>query len=489
MLANGGGTTAIFENNVRVRGGNPGGPGVDFNRDGDFVDNIRFYTPNNTNTHRIGLTTSLIWNITPDHRLRVAYTFDRARHRQTGEWGFLGVTGDPESPFGGRTATPVLDSVGFQFQQRDRKSIAMLNQVAAQYIGRFFEDRLRVEVGLRAPFFRRELDQRCYTEARGSAGFAYCTSEPAASLVIIAPTAPVPAAGPTPYYAPFQATYKFDALLPNIGIVYDFGDGLTAFASYARGLSAPRTDNLYRAPIVDIEPETTDAFDLGVRYRRSNIQAQATVWAINYQNRIVSSFNPDLGISIDRNVGEVRSWGFDSSVAWQPNDWFSFVVFGSWIDAELQENVQIGTLPAGVTSCGSDPVPMTPAGVPIAETICARTAGKFVAETPEWQVGARVQFEVGEHVTLGAQVKRVDDRWATDVNDLLVDDYTVVDADARVSLAPIGLEDSYFQLNVINLFNERYFGNISTQINAGGNPNFSTGAPRTFMVTLNLAYR
>ena len=80
----------------------------------------------------------------------------------------------------------MLDAIGFQFQQRDRKSIAMLNQIAGQYIGRFFEDRLRVEVGLRVPFFKRELDQRCYTEARGG-GFAYCTSEPVArSLRIIA---------------------------------------------------------------------------------------------------------------------------------------------------------------------------------------------------------------------------------------------------------------------------------------------------------------
>ena len=44
------------------------------------------------------------------------------------------------------------------------------------------------------------------------------------------------------------------------------------------------------------------------------------------------------------------------------------------------------------------------------------------------------------------------------------------------------------QFNVTNLFNERYFGNISTQINAAGNPNFSLGAPQTFMFTLNLAW-
>ena len=130
-----------------------------------ILDTIRFYTPNNTNTHRFGLTASLIWDITDHHRVRVAYTFDRAQHRQTGEWGYLDANGNPESPFSGRNATPVLDANGYQFQQRDRTSIAMLNQIAAQYIGRFFDDRLRVEVGLRMPFFKRELETFCPIQA------------------------------------------------------------------------------------------------------------------------------------------------------------------------------------------------------------------------------------------------------------------------------------------------------------------------------------
>ena len=110
VLANGGGSTTLAENSPRAKGANQTGPGIDFNGDGDIVDTIRFFTPNNTNTHRLGLTSSLIWDINPDHRVRVAYTYDRAHHRQTGEWGFLEADGDPESVFSGRNATPVLDA-------------------------------------------------------------------------------------------------------------------------------------------------------------------------------------------------------------------------------------------------------------------------------------------------------------------------------------------------------------------------------------------
>ena len=79
-LANGGGTTAINEDRAapprrRPRASaTPTAPGVDLNGDGDILDTVRFYTPNTTNTKRWGATTSLIWDINDDHRLRFAYT-------------------------------------------------------------------------------------------------------------------------------------------------------------------------------------------------------------------------------------------------------------------------------------------------------------------------------------------------------------------------------------------------------------------------------
>ena len=161
VLANGGGSTVLEENSRRAKGSNQALPGKDFNGDGDTLDAIRFFTPNNTNTHRIGLTSSLIWDISPDHRVRVAYTLDRAHHRQTGEWGFLEAGGDPENVFGGRNGTDVLNATGFQIQQRDRTSMALLNQIAGQWIGKFFEQKLRVEVGVRRPFFKRDLNTHC----------------------------------------------------------------------------------------------------------------------------------------------------------------------------------------------------------------------------------------------------------------------------------------------------------------------------------------
>lgn len=493
VLANGGGTFTLAESSRRAKGSDQTRAGVDFNGDGDFGDTVRFFTPNTTNTHRYGLTSSLIYDITPQHRIRVAYTYDRAKHRQTGEWSYLESNGDPADPFSGRNAedAQVFNADGFALQQRDRKSIALLNQISGQYIGKYFDNDLRVELGIRRPFFKRDLETYCPIQARD--GFAYCTSEPILARGSAVPAGPnnnfpiyvevgdniaaLPASA-NPVYAPFKADYKFGKILPNVGFTYRVTDPISIFGSYAKGFSAPRTDNLYRAPEVEVDPEETNAFDLGVRYTNNKIQAQGTLWKIDYKNRIVTSFNPDLGISIDRNVGKVNSWGVDGSIAFRPIRQVSVLALASYIDTELKDNVQLGTLAVGA-SCDDDPLPAA----------CAPTKGKMVTETPHWQFGGRVNVELGP-VEFGIQGKNVGSRFATDVNDVKVKGYAIVDLDARVNLSSImeALNETYVQFNLQNLFDKKYFGNISTQINAAGNPNFAVGGPRTFSATLNVGF-
>ena len=512
VLANGGGSTTLAENSARAKGANQAGPGKDFNGDGDFLDTIRFFTPNNTNTNRVGLTSSLIWEINPHHRVRVAYTYDRAHHRQTGEWGFLEANGDPESVFSGRNARPVLNATGFQIQQRDRTSIALLNQLSGQYIGKFFDDRLRVELGLRRPWFKRSLNTNCPIQATN--GFAYCTDEPilARGTPIVAnPSAPngsipifINLGDPIPtgtnaakynfLYAPFKAKYKYGKILPNIGFTYNFTNAISAFGSYAKGFSAPRTDNLYNAPIVTVKPEQTNAFDLGLRYTTGRIQAQLAGWKIDYTNRIVTSFNQDLGISIDRNVGKVNTWGFDGNVGFKVTPHLTVLAVASYIHAKLQDNIALQavsfnpatptqTPPAGLVFCSAAP---TATSGPV--QACAPTAGKMVAETPKWQYGGRVQYDIGPF-SLGAQAKHVGSRFATDVNDVKVKGYNTVDFDLRVGLEKLTrLKSTFLQVNLQNAFNEFYFGNLSTQINNAANPNFAVGSPRTISATLDVGF-
>jgi len=467
VLANGGGTTVQAENGAVVRGASSA-LGVDYNRDGDLLDSIRFYTPNTTNTRRWTVISSLIWDITEEHRVRMSYTFDRGRHRQTGEWGYLDAAGNPENVFGGRNGRPVLSADGVPLRQRDRLSIALLNQVSGQYIGKFFDDKLRVEAGVRMPFFQRDLYQYCYTSTGGS-GFATCTSQPVTALVIVPATAVAPFASGA-LFAPFTAQYKFSPVLPSAGFTYKIMDDLSMFGSYAKGFSAPRTDNLYRTPVVTVDPETTNTFDAGFRYTSGRVQAQASAWYTKFENRIVTSFDQLQGISVDRNVGSVIGKGVDVGIAIRPLDFFTFQGNVSYNDSKLQDDIQVAAGTSGLL----------------------RTSGKRVTETPEWTASYRAQVEFGP-LEVGLQVKYVSDRYATDLNDIKSSGYTTADLDARVSLQDVGLEKTWFQLNVVNLFDQFYFGNIGTQIAAppnpgGAQPNFSVGAPRTVFGTLRVSF-
>lgn len=489
VQANGGGSTVLAENAAVVRGSSTLA-GMDYNGDGDILDSIRFYTPNNTQTNRFTVLSSLIWDISDAHRVRVAYTFDRGRHRQTGEWGYLTAQGAPESPFGGLTGRKVLNADGVPLRQRDRLSIALLNQVSAQYVGKFFDDTLRVEAGLRMPFFERELNNFCYTQTGGS-GFATCTSQPVGStavantngaIFIVSPTAVGPFAS-NAVWAPFEADYKFSPILPSFGFTYRVTDDASIFGSYAKGFSSPRTDNLYRQPVVNVDPETTDTFDLGVRYTTSRVQAQATVWMTDFKNRIVTSFDQINGISVDRNIGTVKGKGVDIGVAIRPLDWFTFQGNASYNDSTLRDNILVSS------------------------TVTLPTKGKRVVETPKWTLGYRASVEFGP-ASAGLQMKYVSDRFATDLNDINSQSYTTADFDARFQLESIGLENSWLQLNISNIFNRFYLANLGTQIAGPANnglvtvpglaagasipggsaPNFSIGAPRTISGTVRIGF-
>jgi iron complex outermembrane receptor protein len=112
----------------------------------------------------------------------------------------------------------------------------------------------------------------------------------------------------------------------------------------------------------------------------------------------------------------------------------------------------------------------------------------MVTETPKWQFGGRVQYDIGP-LSVGLQGKHVGRRFATDVNDVVVKGYNIVDFDARFALDRyFNLKNTYLQVNVQNVFDKFYFGNISTQISLSGGPNFAVGSPRTFSTTLNVGF-
>ncbi|MCA3698872.1 MAG: TonB-dependent receptor [Brevundimonas sp.] len=509
VMANGGGYTLVGERDDRLdqNGTNNAAvttaaqcaavlnTGFDLNGDGDSCDNVGLYTPSNTNTRRYGVISSLLWDINDNHRVRVSYANDYGRHRQTGEASRYNADGSVPEVFGGENTwgdenLRVAGRDGYFFRSRDRFSIALLNQISAEYRGQFFDDSLTLRLGVRAPFFTRELNQFCFSQ-NGSSNVR-CTTEAVASTLANG-NVTFASTGTTQFIRPYSQEVKYDDILPDVGLSYRFLDNHSVYANYAEGLSVPRTDNLYQ-PVRNaaggldfntVQPETTQSWDVGYRYTSSSLIASAAFWYTTFDNRIVSSFDndptsPTFNLSVDRNLGSVEQQGFDGSVEWLVTDSISLYAAASYNDSEVQTNVPVGAgrfLP---------------------------TAGKRIVETPEWTFNLRGQWAITDNWTVGLQGKYVDDRFTTDVNDEVAPSYTVVDFDSRYDLTDtFGIRNAFVQFNVTNVLDEEYPASISSGNNAlpvdvdlgpgviiqnGQLRTFSLGAPRTFILTLGTTF-
>nr|WP_119035480.1 TonB-dependent receptor [Hephaestia caeni] len=481
VKANGGGTTTGYEYSRDVDGtplfGYIGGKpytGVDLNGDGDLLDAVTILQPSQTQTHRYGVIASLRYDLSDTQSVRVAYSYDRARHRQTGRIGLLQANGNPFDVF--PINDPVIAADGFAPSKRDRLSYATLHQVSGEYRGSFFADALMINAGVRAPFFKRDLSNYCFTTS--ASGFVDCfgRDNDAANAAYAAANAGV--------QGPQQRVLKYDKVLPNVGFTYNFTPVVSMFANYSKGLQVPGTDNLYNsfffAPNSDAahpNPETTDNFDLGVRYTSSKVQAQVSGWYTIFNNRLASAYDPVTDRTIYRNLGRVDKYGIDGSIAYAPIPEVQLYVFGSYMKSKIKDNVLVDTDTSG-------------------NPIYAMTAGKRESGAPVYTMGGRASGQLGP-LELGVQAKRTGPRYVNDQNlpitiggaqvyGAKVPAYTLVDLDARLPLDWAGLNDKTFlQLNLSNVFDELYVGGFSGGLPADNAPFVQIGSPRTFIATIN----
>jgi len=466
--------------------------GRDLNGDGDLLDTVRVLAPSQTGTHRYGVIAGLRYELDDANTFRVFYSLDRARHRQTGETNFLQLNGQPTDPF--PINNPLTDVNGNVLEKRDRKSIATLNLFGGEYRGEFGQ--LTVQVGGSYKMFKRDLNNYCATSS--ATGFVECFGTNDAGLaawlannptVVIAPGVTAPVQGPQ------QRIRKYNKFTPNVGLTFDATDALSVFANYSKGVQVPGTDNLYNAfyfptasEQANPKPETTDNFDVGVRYTTSKIQGQLGLWYTIFNDRLASSFDPETERNVYRNLGRVDKYGIDASISYRPIPEFSVYAFGSYLKSKIKDDVVNGVCTAVSASCAA-----------IGDPIYALTKGKRESGSPTFTLGGRVQGQLGP-VELGAQIKRTGPRYVNDQNLPLVQTinnvvttvwgakapaYTLVDLDARVALDWAGLGDKvYFQFNVTNLFDKLYVGGFDGQLANNTVPNVNIGAPRTFIGSL-----
>lgn len=117
-------------------------------------------------------------------------------------------------------------------------------------------------------------------------------------------------------------------LLPSLGLVYRLTDTLEAFAGYAENFKAiPDTIlNTVGQDFDELEPETAENYEIGLRYFGEQLKLSATYYNIKFNNRItLLAYEeiddlPDYLTELDGtfvNVGGVKSDGVEASLDWR----------------------------------------------------------------------------------------------------------------------------------------------------------------------------
>jgi iron complex outermembrane receptor protein len=435
------------------------------------ADSTRVVDPSITQTSRFTVNTDLIWTPTPQHLFQLAYSYDHANVRQTGDYGTVNANGSPSSVFAGLPGwggTPILAADGSPLEKRNRLTLATLNQVSLEYIGKYFDDHLRVDLGVRDPFIARTLNQYCYTSPPTS---VLCTSYPSV------------AAAQKYTVLPFTLNKNYNKPLPNVGATWNFDKQNSIFVDYTEALNAPVNDDLYAIALIgtssivsspttpgadNVQPETSKTIEGGYRYQTSRLRTTIDAYAIEDDNHIVSAYNQATADSVDTNVGSIQFYGFEGQAAWLPIDHLTLVGSFAYEHSEVQSNI------------------------PYSATYQIPTKGKQFYDTPPWMIGGSATYD-WNYWTFGGQVKYVDARYATALNDLQVPSYVTVDANVRLKLDWVR-PGAYLQLNVINLFDEKYIGSINYgTTNNNTLPGYSEqyafqGAPRTVQGTIRMTF-
>jgi iron complex outermembrane receptor protein len=457
------------------------GVGCDLNGDGDVKDSVLVMSPSVTNTRRYGFSSSLIYQLTEDQTLQAAYTLDWGLHRQTGQNGLINGLNGFYNPFG-----PVADdgnnlvksADGTPIRYRDRKSYAVMNQIAFDWEGNWLDSMVQTTVGYRIPFFERRLNQYCY-EALGSST-AYCTS---ATPTAVDTTMNTVTINGTKYVPGGKAVKRYSRSLPHLGLTLKpFGNEHQFFSTYTQEIAAPRTDNLYTSAHIDAtsttspwtafaatKPETSTTYQIGYRYLGEDIQASLVWWNSQVRNRIVSTYDTVTATYFDHNIPGINFSGFDLESNYKVTDDLTLYANAGYDHARITTNITVG---GGAAS----------------------TLNKQLSETPKWELNGRATYNITNWFNIGASVHYVSRRNMTEDNNVFVPDYYTVNLDSRVKLDDLGVPGSSIKLNVDNLFDKHYFGSIgsytcfSAMTGCTSVPYANIGSPRTISVTLSAVY-
>jgi outer membrane cobalamin receptor len=249
------------------------------------------------------------------------------------------------------------------------------------------------------------------------------------------------------------------------GLIFKPTEDIELFAGYAENFAAIKDTVLERdaSTLSEIEPETAENIDLGLRYSSDWLDASLTFYQIDFENRItfIPPDTPDSGINFligtngsYVNVGGIESSGIEASLSFSLGENLSVYMSYTNNDSTYQDT----------SESVSEILGLTPGN-----TVFGSVEDMYVVSL-DWS---------RNNYFAGVSNKYVGDRFINAANTSVAEAYNLADMYLGVALEPSidGVESAEIRFTVNNLFDENYLGGIAGQ-------SAWIGAPRTAAINL-----
>lgn len=266
-----------------------------------------------------------------------------------------------------------------------------------------------------------------------------------------------------------------DWFQPHVGLVYELSNEAEVFAGFTQSTRAfgsatttgPFSTNQagFDAIKSTLKPETSDTYELGLRYNTSRFNGVLGAYLVNFKNRLLSVAvgstivgNP----SALQNVGSVRSVGIEAAGDLKVTSDFGLYASYTYTDSTYRDDVLDGN-----------------------GDLIAAIKGKTVVDSPKHMLRGEMNWEhEGAFARLG--LNWMSKRYFTYTNDQSVPARLLAD----VTIGYHFNDKTEFQFTVNNLLDKQYIATVGSGGfgNSGDRQTLLVGAPRQAFITLKTGF-
>jgi iron complex outermembrane recepter protein len=266
-----------------------------------------------------------------------------------------------------------------------------------------------------------------------------------------------------------------DWFQPHAGFAWDITDEAQLFGGFTQVTRAFITANggpfgttaaAFELFKDDIKPESSDTYELGLRYADGPFNGVLGAYYVTFHDRLLGiRTGPDIqgNPSILQNVGAVETYGFEAAGNLRLGAGFGIYAAYSYIHAEYADDV--------INRSGQ---------------LVAATDGKTVVDVPRHMIDAELTYDSDTGFFGRIGVGYMSRRYYSYLNDASVPGRTLVEAALGYRI-----NDNFeVQLNGSNLTDEDYISTVGSAglSNSGDGQTLLIGAPRQLFATLRVTY-